>query len=173
MSEFTSEIKTDSSYINGNTFNLKKVKYSIINGLAIFEGDIILGTVDEMNKNKRLADVQKVVAISGADYRWPQLLIPFSIEDGFPNAVRITNAINHWQTNTPAMFIERTSANASSHPNYILFKKGTNCSSKVGMQGGPGTHFSLTVVVWVLLFMKLDMRWDYGMNRVEKIEMHL
>ena len=137
MSEFTSEIKTDSSYINGNTFNLKKVKYSIINGLAIFEGDIILGTVDEMNKNKRLADVQKVVAISGADYRWPQLLIPFSIEDGFPNAVRITNAINHWQTNTPAMFIERTSANASSHPNYILFKKGTNCSSKVGMQGGP------------------------------------
>ena len=71
MSEFTSEIKTDSSYINGNTFNLKKVKYSIINGLAIFEGDIILETVDEMNKNKRLADVQKAVAISGADYRWP------------------------------------------------------------------------------------------------------
>jgi hypothetical protein len=29
-------------YIQGNTFDNKEVKYRIINGMAIFEGDIIL-----------------------------------------------------------------------------------------------------------------------------------
>lgn len=38
-----------------------------------------------MENNKKLADVQKGVAISGANYRWPGLRIPFSIEAGFPN----------------------------------------------------------------------------------------
>ena len=31
-------------YIQGNTFSNKEVKYRIINGMAIFEGDIILAS---------------------------------------------------------------------------------------------------------------------------------
>ena len=31
-------------YIQGNTFSNKKINYRIINGMAIFEGDIILAT---------------------------------------------------------------------------------------------------------------------------------
>ncbi len=34
-------------YINGNTFRNKEVKYKLVNGMAIFEGDIILANSPE------------------------------------------------------------------------------------------------------------------------------
>ena len=37
----------NTGYINGNTFRNKEVKYKLVNGMAIFEGDIILASSPE------------------------------------------------------------------------------------------------------------------------------
>lgn len=36
-------------FVSGSTFDLKRIRYSAIRGLAIFEGDIVVGTVEQMD----------------------------------------------------------------------------------------------------------------------------
>ena len=44
--------------------------------------------------------------------------------------------ISHWKSNTVIRFVERTPANAGSHPNFVHFQPGGGCSSAVEMRGG-------------------------------------
>src|ERR1700749_1779887 len=59
--------------IDGATFFNRAVQYSEIDGLAIFEGDIVLGTTDEVERQtaikRQLASgqIQASVVITGAD----------------------------------------------------------------------------------------------------------
>lgn len=127
--------EAQSGFITGNTFDRKEVKYSIINGFAIFEGDIILGNSTEMDLGSR--DLQeRGIAVSGQRFRWPRGEVPYTIESSLPDQARITDAILHWQEQTPIRFINRSSSNASTYPNYLQFERGDGCASFVGMQGG-------------------------------------
>lgn len=124
------------SYIVGNTFALKKVTYAKVNGLAIFEGDIVLGTVDQLDRVRDSVehpepDVEGAVAISGSQFRWPGGVIPFVIDSAMPDQQRVTDAINHLQTNTNLRFVARTT-----EANFVRFQGGVGCSSQVGMVGG-------------------------------------
>ena len=122
-----------------------------MNGLGIFEGDIVLGTVEKLAKTQAAADavglrptsasgrgqpgaIQFSVAITGQRYRWPGGLIPYHVQPGIQPVV--DEAIKHWKERTSIRFIERTPANATSYPNYISFEVGDGCFSAVGMQGG-------------------------------------
>ena len=51
--EVKPEVRT--GYIAGETFDAKLVRYSVVGDLAIFEGDIILGTVEEIERFTRQA----------------------------------------------------------------------------------------------------------------------
>lgn len=112
-------------------FHLKKIVYSIINGLAVFEGDIILGTADEMEKRKVRPTAE---IIKGNNFRWPQSVIPYVIDDKLPNKDRITDAIKHWEENTPIRFINRNDWNISAFPDYVFFQSFSEnwCNSHVG-----------------------------------------
>ena len=129
-------------YISGVTFQNKPVQYAVVDGLAVFEGCIVLGTVEEMERRTaaiEAGDVGEIapgVGITGEKYRWPNALMPYTIDSGLPNKSRVTNAISHWTQNTRMRFVERTSSNAGQYPNYVRFKSSTGCWSKVGMQGG-------------------------------------
>jgi len=99
-------------YIEGLTFESKPVEYAVIGGLAVFEGDIVLGTEEEMEQLSR--DIQTVadaaaneledppagvefgVGITGQRFRWPHCLVPYTIDSTLPNQSRVTNAIAHW-----------------------------------------------------------------------------
>ena len=48
--EFRSSPEVRTGFVKGNTFGYRPVRYSVIDGEAIFEGDIMLGTVDEMER---------------------------------------------------------------------------------------------------------------------------
>ena len=68
--ELTASDRVHSSYITGNTFGMKEVQYAEIEGNAIFEGDIVLGIVEEMVVIKRQVEhpfegVEFSVVISG------------------------------------------------------------------------------------------------------------
>lgn len=131
------------AHISGATFKNKQVQYAAVDGLAIFEGCIELGTVEEMEARERALaagvsdeSLERGVGISGDQYRWPDARMPYVINAGLPNQARVTNAIAHWEQNTGFRFVQRTAANASSHPNYVEFISGSGCSSAVGMKGG-------------------------------------
>ncbi|MEP7294530.1 MAG: M12 family metallopeptidase, partial [Chloroflexota bacterium] len=124
------------SYIFGATFGLKQVTYSAIDGLAVFEGDIILGSVEEMETIKESVEnpdpqIEAAAVVSGSQFRWTDGVIPFEIDPALPNQQRVTDAINHLQANTNLRFPARTT-----QPNWIRFQNGAGCSSRVGMVGG-------------------------------------
>jgi len=126
------------AHISGATFTNKPVRYAAVDGLAIFEGCIELGTVEEMEARERAwaSGLELGVAITGDQYRWPNATMIYEIDSALPSQHRVTNAIAHWEANSGIRFILRTSANAGSYPNFVRFVAGGGCSSAVGMQGG-------------------------------------
>jgi astacin len=130
-------------FISGLNFQNKAVQYTVVNGLAFFEGDIVLGTVEQMERQSGLVEraasdgaIAHGVVITGAQYRWPNALMPYTIDAALPNKQRVTDAIAHYHANTNLRFVERTAANASQYPNYVRVFKEDGCWSYVGMQGG-------------------------------------
>jgi hypothetical protein len=121
---------------------IKPVQYAVVDGLAIFEGDIVLGTVEEVEaKTQELRDVASGavalgVAITGDQFRWKNCKIPFTIDPALPNKNRVTDAIAHWQSKTNYTFVERTAANAAQFPDFVTYRSGGGCSSQVGRRGG-------------------------------------
>jgi len=131
--------------ISGVTFGEKAVVYDDVEGLAIFEGDILLGTTDQLElafqeirarATAGEADLAEGVVISGARFRWPGAVVPFDIDPGLPNQQRVRDAVAHWEARTPMRFPERTAANAAQFPDWVHFTDQGGCFSSVGMQGG-------------------------------------
>jgi astacin len=135
--------------------SIKAVEYSAIDGLAIFEGDILLGTVEEMEQRVRALKVDpemlptagmpktgattrglirpniKVLGIVVKNYRWPNCVVPYEIDPNLPNQQRITDAIAHWHAKTPIRLVKRTT-----QKDYVRFEDQGGCFSAVGRQGG-------------------------------------
>ena len=136
-----------STYIKGETFNNKKVEYSVVDDLAMFEGDICLGHVSDLEENApNLDDSQQSargiivhgVGITGEKYRWPNGVVPYEFAADLPeqSKTHINNAIKHWHEKTHIRLVQRTAANASKYKNYVRFISSGGCWSYVGMQGG-------------------------------------
>jgi Astacin (Peptidase family M12A)/FG-GAP-like repeat len=143
-------------YVVGETFDAKPVKYSVVDGLAIFEGDIVLGTVEQVEQLAELIDsrsaaifeaapppspeepLPQAVIRPGAQFRWAEGIVPFQVDANLPAAQvnAVNNAINHWRQNTRLNLVQRNAGNAAQFPDFIEFFSGTGCSSPVGRQGG-------------------------------------
>ena len=149
--EFEASPRVGTALIDGATFVAKPVQYVVIDGLAILEGDIVLGTVEEVERAtqarqealRRGDALAHGVAISGSQFRWPNCVIPYVIDDDLPNQSRVTDAIAHWEEHTDLRFVERTQANASQHPDYVRFRQGTGCSAHVGRRQIGEQHVNL------------------------------
>ena len=141
-------------FISGRTFKRKAVQYAVVDGMAVFEGCIVLGTVEQMERQSQrvltgdpedealsvgredeAAGVAHGVVITGAQFRWPGGLMPYEIDSNLPNQQRVQDAIAHWTQNTSMRFVQRTSANAGQYPNYVRFIPANGCWSQVGMRG--------------------------------------
>lgn len=134
--------------ISGVTFANRSVVYSRVEGMALVEGDIALGTIEQVEsataaaKESVSSDPGAVafgVGITGSRYRWPNCRVPYEIDPDLPNQARITDAIAHWEANTSIRFPHRTPANQNQHPNFVRFTDAGGCWSMVGMQGGQQT----------------------------------
>lgn len=140
--ELRSSDDVRTAFISGNSFRAQVVRYVDVDGDAIFEGDIVLGPVDQVERESEQlkaelrGELESGVIITGDQFRWPGCLVPYDIDPGLPDQARVTEAIAHWQQHTGFRFVERTAANAASHPNWVTFRAGSGCSSSVGMRGG-------------------------------------
>lgn len=124
---------------------LREVRYNAIGGRAIFEGDIDLGPIDDMQQwresvlaMRRGAHADTVaprgLKITGERFRWPGGVVPWTTTDALRPLVE--QAIRHWEQNTRIRFVERTPANEAVCPNWVSFESLDGCYSHVGMQGG-------------------------------------
>lgn len=149
---FRSSDDVRAGYIRGiEGFDVRPVTYNVIDDVAIYEGDIALGSPGEMDAIKEqvqtesTADVAAMAAtaspgavvhgigITGQRFRWPRGLVPFTSVAALRPLV--DQAIAHWQANTRIRFVERTAANAAQFPNWVSFEQRDGCWSSVGMQG--------------------------------------
>ena len=99
----------------------REIEHSTIDGLAVFEGDIVL--------SRGLETLG--VAITGPGVRWPNKTVVFEIDPGLPNPERVTRAIEHWEQHTVIKFKTRTTER-----DFVVFRSGGGCSSAVGRIGG-------------------------------------
>ena len=102
--------------------------FSEVNGKAIFEGDIVLGTADAVRDDDSLGLGIVRFGIQGEDYRWPNGVVPYTTIDAL--RARVQAAINHWEAHTPIRFVERTD-----QEDYVSFEIDRGCYSMVGRQG--------------------------------------
>jgi hypothetical protein len=136
---------TDTTWIKPFGTDWKEVTYTAVDGLAVFEGCIILGTVEEAKAAKEFVKnnpgitmhgvEQFGTGIKGKQFRWKNNTIPFLIDPALPNQQRVTDAIKHWEQNTPIRFAKHDAANPA-HADFVVFRSGNGCASSVGRQGG-------------------------------------
>ena len=130
------------SYIKPWNKPWSPVLYAAVDGYAVFEGCIILGTVKQMETTVQALrdnpalltdwDESLGIAIRGAQYRWPDGTIPYLIDAGLPRPERVHEAIAHWQQHTQIKLRPR----GANDDDYVVFVPGGGCASAVGRQGG-------------------------------------
>ncbi|CAN5695457.1 hypothetical protein BH10ACT10_BH10ACT10_12980 [soil metagenome] len=140
--EHYAETEVLTCFISGNTFRAKAVQYVVVDGMAMFEGDIVLGTAEQVARDSEVlaselrGELASGVIVTGAQFRWTGCQVPFDVDPALPNQQRVTDAIAHWQTHTGFTFVARTAANAASFPDWVTFRPSSGCSSSVGKRGG-------------------------------------
>lgn len=135
---------TGVTFIDGQNFSNKKVVYEKKNGLAILEGDILIGTMEEAEAryNASIGNSKPLysVIISGNNRRWVNNIVPFQFDQGVSLIVQqhVNNAIAHWHLRTDVEFVLRTPQNANQFPDFvrIINRAGDGCWSQVGRRGG-------------------------------------
>lgn len=118
-------------YMRG-ALGIERIRYDLVGGRAMVEGDIVLGTVGDAPPGL------KGLVVKSPARLWPGRTMAYSIDPALRNKARVTTAIQHWRQQTGIEFIERTAANAGAHPNHVYFTNPRNdvCASMIGMQGG-------------------------------------
>jgi Astacin (Peptidase family M12A) len=101
-------------------------KFSEVDGMALFEGDIVLGTVDEVRDGSGQG---RGLGITGPQFRWKNGIVPYVTQAAVKD--RAEAAIAHWQQHTPFRFPKR-----NRQRDYISFEARDGCFSMVGRRGG-------------------------------------
>ena len=122
-------------------YNGKRVIYEVVNGMAVVEGDIILGRPEELAPRQVKPPIggrHELVAVNEPTGLWPDRTVYYTIAEDLPNPERVLDAIRHWEQKAPILrFVERVS-----ELNWVLFEEPEEepiCASSVGMQGGEQT----------------------------------
>ncbi|MCY4596459.1 MAG: M12 family metallopeptidase [Bryobacterales bacterium] len=123
--------------------------YEVIDGIAIHDGDMVLGTVEDVVEATRRWRSRKAATGSlperrelspeGGDFLWPGGIMPYEIEPGFTaRALQdIEAAIHEWNSRTVLTLVERTTESS-----FVQFRprsstpSGSSCSAAVGYRAG-------------------------------------
>ncbi len=100
----------------------QKIEVEIVDGLVIFESDMILGTVEDLMSDDAPVD-------DSPYWVWPNSVIPYVIENRHPKKAEIEWAINEINTKTNICMVPRTN-----QADYVEFINPANrgCWSYVG-----------------------------------------
>lgn len=107
--------------------------YEIIDGLAIHQGDIVLGPASafQTRPSSPGGQVQNGVGHKSLGKRWEDGIVYYDI-NGHTGSSQILNAMSYIEANTSIRFIARTS-----QPGYVNFVPSNGCWSYIGDLGYP------------------------------------
>lgn len=148
VQEASASQQTEESYAPGKTGEVKTVTingetitFEEIDGLAIYQGDMILGPVSDLEALSQGEFSTLGVTCDGSDYifffsscnRWEDGVVRFTLENDWGSdennrimRLRILSAISHWSEKTSLEFVESSSGDR------LLFRNSSGCSSWVG-----------------------------------------
>jgi hypothetical protein len=129
------EIRT--GYVRNSQGQVVRITFEVRNGLAIREGDVILGRADAIASTP-----EELTRESGARFgmifnskRWPDGVVRYIISDlRYPQ--RVLDAIAHIKANAPGISFIQLSEAETTGKNFVRFVSGPGCRSHIGMQGG-------------------------------------
>ncbi|MCY4597303.1 MAG: M12 family metallopeptidase, partial [Bryobacterales bacterium] len=96
------------------------LRYEVINGMAVHDGDIVLGTVEEVlaGNSRSLASkdatgswpVRRDISAVEDEFLWPGGVVPYVIDPGFTaeTSGAIQAAVDEWNSRTVIALVERT-----------------------------------------------------------------
>lgn len=108
--------------------------------VCVLEGDIALdpsqyADVDASATGGNTTKESALLSSSGTWWKWPDGVVPYTIESGLPQGIRdkVAQAIEHWHTRTPIRFVPR-----SDQPDYVTFRYSTAgyAYANIGRRGG-------------------------------------
>ena len=121
-----------SNDVRSGHFRGMDLEYEVRDGLAVFEGDMVLGQANEIEPPRGVSRKgnRDAVAISGQSYRWPGGRIPYVLASTVSDPQRVMDAIRHWNTTMAGVIrlVPHTSESV-----YVNFIRSNACSSNVGM----------------------------------------
>ena len=154
--ELQSSSDIRSGILTGPGVDHLPVRYSVIDGRAIFDGCIDLGPVETVeaeaaalrsahaesfsspmhaDEPESLGDPDLVLSGVGlpttSAFLWPNCVVPFTIASNLQNPGRVNEAIAHLNARSPVRLVPRTN-----QANYVEFIGANSNSSPVGMRGG-------------------------------------
>ena len=109
-----------------------ELPYEVVDGLAVYGGDVILGTADEVagwsaRRSPLTGGLPRARSAvpygkeqDGSPCLWPDGIVPYVIDDNVPGRDTIVRAIREWDTKTVLRFVERT----PQHADYLRFTLG-------------------------------------------------
>jgi uncharacterized protein (TIGR03437 family) len=124
----------------------KIINYQVQGAYAVIEGDIIIGSANELETYRRGVDEGRggvtpkslhYVFRGTSPALWSNATMYYAIDPAIPNPQRILDAIDYWNTHTPLKIQARTA-----EPNYVQFSNvviDAACNSNIGMIGGRQT----------------------------------
>jgi astacin len=134
-----------SGWIKGPTGALVPITFVNVDGLAIFEGCVVLGETKAFEKvAQNVKDSPQLVAnptevlglvITDPYQKWPKVgdfyEVAYEISPNLPNPDRVKQAFAHWEEKTKIRFKLRGAAKS-----WVSVVPGPGCMSQIGLQGG-------------------------------------
>ncbi len=92
------EVAEDRIATFGTPYGPARLHYEIESDVAVVEGDILVPLPDFGTTTSALTGPGGVRA--AFNQRWPSGVVPYTIDGDVPNQARITDAVDHWNTNS-------------------------------------------------------------------------
>ena len=105
-------------------------------GLAIYQGDIILGDVDDVLNSESAGFAPFGLVTARKDRLWPESTLIFMIDPNLPKVARVRSAVAHWRNETAMQLNEIGWADKAPTEDHVAFVRGAGCGSNLGRQGG-------------------------------------
>lgn len=110
----------------------EELHYQLREGWAVHQGDIVLGSADDLTPAQRGASGIQAAAVH-PERLWADGVVPYVFKDVGPQTrAAFESATEHWESRTVLEFVPRTT-----EANYIEVIEGRGCWSYLGRQDGP------------------------------------
>jgi uncharacterized protein (TIGR03437 family) len=118
------------------------VTFQVVGGMAVFEGDIILGCAGELeaalrSQPRTKGGAKEASVVPGEQFRWKDGVIPYVVDPAIPKQDRIEDAVRHWNERTRIRMVPRT--DEADFVRFVHQNSNGVCYSSIGRTGGQQT----------------------------------